>query len=192
MTMNIFVLDRDPLVAARDHCNKHVVKMILESAQMLCAAHWFHLLKMNNKQIKDFKRVRDAQNWLYENTPKKMQPPWKLSHTRHPCTLWTSETISNYYWHLNLGEALTKQYTERYGKHHKSEAVLEWLRENIPVGILDEPLTEFPQCMPEECKVPGDAPAAYKNYYIKYKRHMAKWEPRSKTPKWFDEGIINE
>ena len=187
--MNIFVLDRDPQIAATFHCNKHVVKMILESGQMLCTAHWSHLLSSNNKSMKDFKRVRDAQAWLFENIESELQPPWKMSHTRHPCTLWTSETISNYFWHVNLAECLLREYTRRYKKTHKSTPVIEWLRKNTPVGIKDASLTEFQQCVPEECKVLGDAPAAYKKYYIGYKNHFAKWEPRAITPQWYQEAF---
>ena len=112
--MNIFVLDREPRIAATFHCNKHVVKMILEAGQMLCTAHWSHLLSSKGKSLSDFKRVRDAQTWLFENTEKRLQPPWKMSHTRHPCTIWTAETISNYYWHVRLGEALLSEYNRRY------------------------------------------------------------------------------
>lgn len=187
--MNIFVLDREPRIAATFHCNKHVVKMILEAGQMLCTAHWSHLLSSKGKSLSDFKRVRDAQAWLFENTEKRLQPPWKMSHTRHPCTIWTGETISNYFWHVRLGEALLSEYTRRYQKHHKSETVLEWLRENRPINIKNDDLTEFPQCVPDECKVPGDAPAAYKKYYIGYKNHFAKWEPRATTPKWYKEAL---
>ena len=88
--MNIFVLDRDPELAAKYHCDKHAVKMVLESAQMMCAAHWTTYLRKNNLSLSDFKRVRDAQQWLFENMPKQEQPPWKLSHARHPCTVWTA------------------------------------------------------------------------------------------------------
>ena len=35
--MNIFALAKSPEVSAQMACDKHVVKMILESAQMLCA-----------------------------------------------------------------------------------------------------------------------------------------------------------
>ena len=187
--MNIFVLDRDPKVAATFHCNKHVVKMILEAGQMLCTAHWSHLLKSQGKSMSDFKRVRDAQAWLFENTDVSKQPPWKMSHTRHPCTIWTAENVSNYFWHVSLGESLLSEYTRRYSKHHKSEPVLEWLRENIPIDIKDASLTEFSQCVPDECKVYGNAPAAYKKYYVNYKNHFAKWEPRASTPKWYKEAL---
>ena len=183
--MNIFVLSRDPADAARYHSNMHVVKMILESAQMMCAAHWSHLLKQNQKSLSDFKRVRDAQNWLFENTPKQLQPPWKLSHARHPCTLWTGKNFSNYMWHSRLGESLLFEYTRRYDRHHKSAVVHEWLRENIPLNISNEPLTDFAVCMPDECKIPGDPVSSYRKYYKLYKNKIAKWEPKSKTPEWF-------
>ena len=95
--MNIFVLDEDPKKAAEYHCNKHVVKMILECGQMLCAAHWMHLFKTHYKgTIDDFNRVRDIQQWLFDNTSPDHQPPWRLSHMRHPCTLWTNDSLSNY------------------------------------------------------------------------------------------------
>jgi hypothetical protein len=48
--MNIFVLDKDPHAAAHYHCDKHVVKMILEAGQMLCAAHWTHALAKREKK----------------------------------------------------------------------------------------------------------------------------------------------
>ena len=192
--MNTFVLSRDPVEAARFHCNKHVVKMILESAQMLCAAHWIHLLKKEGKAIGDFKRVRDAQQWAYENTLQDLQPPWKMSHMRHPCTVWTAENVSNYSWQLRLCEALLQEYTRRYdGKIHKTNLEAKWLRKNYPIDIRDDGLSNFPVCMKEEYKVfkePGivDVVASYKNYYIKDKVRFAKWEPRSTTPEWFKKG----
>ena len=194
--MNTFILDYDPSVAAKFHCNKHVVKMILESAQMLCAAHWAHLLRSEGKTISDFKRIRDAQTWAFENTPKSLQPPWKMAHMRHPCTVWTSENISNYSWQLRLCESLLDEYTRRYQKQHKTEVEAKWLKKNYPVNIPDEPLSNFPVCMKEEYKIfkeQGivDVVASYKNYYVKDKVRFAKWEPRSVTPTWFLEGVQN-
>jgi len=194
--MNTFILDYDPSVAAKFHCNKHVVKMILESAQMLCAAHWTYLLKSEGKTISDFKRIRDAQSWAFENTPKNLQPPWKMSHMRHPCTVWTSENISNYSWQLRLCESLLLEYTNRYKKHHKTETEAKWLKKNYPIDIPDSPLSNFPVCMKEEYKIFKDqgivdVVASYKNYYVKDKVRFAKWEPRSVTPAWFLEGVQN-
>jgi hypothetical protein len=190
--MNIFVLSKDPQEAARFHCNKHVVKMILESSQMLCTSHWMHLLESKGKKLTDFKRVRDAQQWLFENTPKEAQPPWKMSHVRHPCTIWTNKNISNYMWHLNLCESLLTEYTLRYKKNHKSEVVAKWLRKNIPVNIESAELTNFVVCMKDEYKIYQedsrlDPVASYRNYYLKDKVRFAKWEPRANTPSWFKE-----
>lgn len=188
--MNIFVLDKNPQKAAEYHCNKHVVKMILEAGQMLCAAHWLHLLdNYYDGHISDFKRVRDIQNWLYANTHALEQPPWKLSHMRHPCTLWTNESYSNYMWQWELGVALCKEYTKRYGKVHKSETVIDWLGKNTPRLMKDKGLTPFVVCMKEEYKVAGDPVESYRNYYIQDKVRFAKWEPRSTTPQWFIGGI---
>ena len=67
--MNIFILDEDPKRAAEYHCDKHVCKMILESGQMLCTAHWIRWLNHLGKSRKDFRLVRDMQNYLYANIP---------------------------------------------------------------------------------------------------------------------------
>ena len=190
--MNIFVLDEDPQIAAQYHCNKHVVKMILEAGQMLCAAHWLHLLdNYYNGHISDFKRVRDIQEWLYKNTHPLEQPPWKLSHMRHPCTIWTNNSLSNYMWHWQLGVSLCKEYTKRYERVHKSEVVLDWLGKNTPRLMKDKGLTPFSVCMKEEYKVKDDPIQSYRNYYIKDKVRFAKWEPRTKTPDWFKIGVTN-
>jgi hypothetical protein len=191
--MNIFVLDEEPVKAAEYHCNKHVVKMILEAGQMLCGAHWLHLLdNYYDGHISDFKRVRDIQDWLYKNTHPLEQPPWKLSHMRHPCTLWTNESYSNYMWHWKLGVALCKEYTRRYERVHKSETVIDWLGKNTPRLMKNKGLTPFVVCMKEEYKVKDDAIQSYRNYYIKDKVRFAKWEPRSKVPDWFKEGICQK
>jgi len=195
--MNTFVLSLDPDEAARFHCNKHVVKMILESAQMLCAAHWIHLLKSHDKTINDFKRIRDAQQWAYEYTAKELQPPWKMSHLRHPCTIWTSENISNYKWQLSLCQALLTEYSIRYKRNHKTEHEAKWLAKNIPVGISNNYLSDFPVCMKDEYKVTDErgivsVVESYRNYYIKDKVRFAKWEPRASMPEWFKKGIKNE
>ena len=88
--MNIFVVDYDPNKSAQDLCDKHVVKMILETAQMLCAAH----------------PIGTA--------------PYKATHLKHPCTLWVARSIDNYEWLLTHGYALCREYTARYGKRHKT------------------------------------------------------------------------
>ncbi len=195
--MNTFILSYDAEEAARYHCNKHVVKMILESAQMLCTAHWLHLLKSKEKELSNFKRIKDAQSWLYENTDKELQPPYKMTHTRHPCTLWTSNNVANYSWQLRLLENLLLEFKRRYGKIHKTQDHLKWLKKNLPIDISEGYIDDFPVCMKENFKVYKDCGtidvvASYRNYYIKDKVRFAKWEPRAKTPGWFSKGIKDE
>jgi len=184
--VNIFVLDKDPRRAAEYHCDKHAVKMILESAQMLCTAHWLgwaRLLKAPPMKKKDL------QQWLYNNVPKDLQPPWKMTHVNHPCTQWTQYVWGNYFWHSRLGLALCDVYTERYGKVHKSHEVHRWLNRHIPPTFettVETPvgMTPFAVCMPDECKIPDDPIASYRNYYIQKKARFAKWKYSTK-PTWF-------
>lgn len=183
--MNIFVLSDLPQEAAEHHCNKHICKMILESAQMLCTAHWLSQLESKGKKMSDFKRVRDAQEWLRSNVVPTRQPPWKMTHIGHPCNVWTRESIDNYRWHSRLGLTLCSEYTHRYGKIHKSLGVHEWLSKNEPL-LPSLGKTEHPQCVPDDCKTgPGSAVEAYRQYYNRYKNKFAVWEPRARTPNWY-------
>ena len=100
--MNIFVLDKNPHVAAMYACDKHVVKMILESAQMLCSVH-------------------------PEGTA-----PYKRGFYNHPCTKWVRASSENYDWLIEHARALCTEYTRRYGKVHKSEQVIDWCDANRP------------------------------------------------------------
>ena len=188
--MNIFVLDKDPAVAATMMCNKHVVKMILESGQMLCTAHWLAYLDGENGRpvLDDFKRVKDAQEWLRGYVVEESQPPWKMSHVRHPCTTWTSSSISNYFWLLDHMRGLLDEYTKRYKKRHKSEEVYVWLSKNFPMNAYtaDFPMTPHPLCVPDEIKTfTDDAVQAYRTYYVTHKARIAKWKPHAEPPYWW-------
>lgn len=186
--MNIFILDTDPKKSAEYHCDKHVVKMILESVQMLSTAHWIMLLNNSGRSIADFKRMRDMKEYLYQVTNKKLQPPYKLTHPRHPCTIWTHQTKQNYLWHVDLCEALCKEYTRRYNKIHKSEQYVLWFRNNLPLNIKDDVLQDFPICMKDEYKISKDPVVCYKFYYIKDKSRFAKWKYTS-VPSWYSKGL---
>lgn len=153
--MNIFVLDTDIRACARYHADSHVVKMILESAQMLCTV-------------------------LFENS---MEAPYRPTHRRHPCTLWAGRSLSNWIWLRNLALALNREFHYRFGRgrDHASAVVVESLA--MP-PIPDIGLTEFAQALPERYRVPGDAVAAYRTYYIAEKAHMARWT-RRRRPRWY-------
>ena len=189
--MNMFVLDEQPQKAAEYHCNKHVVKMILEAGQMLCTAHWMSWLENFGKTRKDFRLMRDVKDYLRINVPKERQPPWGITHVNHPCSIWTRQTAENYFWHLDLMACLLDEYTSRYKRQHKSNSVCHWLAENLPLCFPMQGLTPFPICMKEEYKVDNDPIQSYRNYYIKDKVRFAKWEPRANTAQWFTQGVTS-
>ena len=107
-----------------------------------------------------------------------------MTHVNHPCSVWTRETIANYSWHLALMKGLLNQYTRRYKKKHIAEYVYRWLSKNIPPGIKNELLTPFPLCIPDDCKVSGNAVECYREYYKKHKSHFAKWKIHK--PIWWE------
>ena len=162
--MNIFYLDRSPMVAAEMHCNKHVVKMVLETAQMLSTAH----------------RVIDGDEYADR------MGLYKMAHKNHPSTIWTRTSTENYMWLNRLFGALCREYTYRYEKHHASERLLGPLA-LVPNGMTYSGFTDPPQCMPDYCKG-EDTVLAYQNYYILEKSRFAKWKKRP-TPEWFNGGI---
>jgi hypothetical protein len=154
--MNVFLLDENPQINAKYHCDKHVVKMLLETAQLLCSAN--HL-------------CGDS------------EPPYKLSHKNHPCSIWCRASLSNYLYLCELGLELSKEYTFRYGKHHKSTDVIQWCLNNLP-NIEDIGFTSPALAMPDQYKV-DDFVQSYRNYYIGEKKGFATWKNRE-VPYWFN------
>ena len=164
--MNIFYLDNDTEICAKYHCDKHVVKMILETAQMLSTAH----------------RVIDGDMYAANNNL------YKATHKNHPSAVWVRQSDQNYLWTLSLLLELMKQYTKRYNKkwnESKSDALVTGLT-SLPTAITRGKFTTPPQCMPEDYKN-KDTITAYKNYYIGDKARFAKWA-YTDMPEWFSDG----
>jgi hypothetical protein len=141
--MNIFLLHWNPRIAATWHCDKHVVKMIIESAQMLYCAHWV----MSPDKLPAF--------------------AYKKAHVNHPCTIWVRESYENYMWLSALAWELCREYTHRYGKIHKTQSHIEWLISNSPT-IPKNGLTDFRLAMPDDFKR-TDPVDAYRTYYREVK-----------------------
>jgi len=151
--MNIFVLHYDPKKAAQVQCDKHVVKMILETAQMLCTV---------------------AQNCGFN-------APYRATHKNHPCTLWTGKSKQNWDWLIEHGLALCTEYTERYGKVHKSQQHIEWCKD-LNISLPTVGLTPFAQAMPVQYKNKC-AVNAYRAYYRGEKSGFATW--KKNKPNWW-------
>jgi hypothetical protein len=160
--VNIFFLDPDPCVAARAHNDKHVVKMPLETAQILSTVyHQFGV-----------------------------PAPYLPTHSKHPCTLWAARSRSNYAWLVRLGLALCDEYYARFGhrrqRQHASAHVIEQLREP-PAPLPELGPTEPAQALPEPLRVAADPVAAYRAYYRANKAHIATWTLPGLRPDWFDQ-----
>jgi hypothetical protein len=153
--MNIFVLSNDPIQSARLQCDKHVVKMCLETAQLLCSIF-----------------------------PPNVAP-YKKTHYNHPCAKWTRYSIQNYNWLVDHGVALCKEYEHRYNKQHACLKIILWCKDNVKnyMEYFDgNKLSIHPKCMPDNCKVPS-VTDSYKKYYKLYKKEFATYTNRD-TPDW--------
>jgi len=154
--MNIFYINADPITAAQELADDHIRKMQIESAQMCSTAHW----------------------------ESGSEAPYKRAHVNHPSTKWTRESIQHYRWLVQHGLEICSEFTKRYGKHHKTQNVLEWLRDNEP-NIPDNGFTPPPQCMPDEYK-DSDTIKAYHKFYIedKVKIKGLSWKKSGDLPSW--------
>lgn len=180
--LNIFALSYNPGQAAQALCDKHVPKMVLETAQLLCSPF-----------------------------EPKHKAPYKRTHYNHPCTRWVRESPLNYAWLVLHGEWLLDEYVRRFARTHKSEAVIVWCREyatdvfpgahfegctNSVDTFLERHgrfwdgrtwsyfLTPFAQAMPEQYRHSNPV-TAYRAYYIGEKARFAKWERGRKPPRWW-------
>ena len=164
--MNIFFLHFDTKKCAQMHLDKHVIKMILESAQLLCTVH--HV--SNEENIK--------KNPNYEV---KFVPKYKSTHKNHPSAIWARFSLSNYKWLVQLAKELCFEYTYRYEKIHKSQQIIFDLEENLP-NIPDHGFTAPLLAMPNQYK-DSDPIESYRQYYFFDKSHIHFWKKRE-TPEW--------
>ena len=157
--MNIFYLSRDPYEAARLQCDRHVIKMILETAQLLSTAH----VELDGNQV-----------------------AYKATHKNHPSAVWVRSNPRHYRWaHQHLME-LGREYERRYSKVHRTIREHGKALETLPVALdpmftgSEPPFTPPPQCMPDECKR-SDAVLGYQIYY-NFKADD--WDARGIPMKW--------
>ena len=155
--MNIFVLDHHPVLAAVYQCDKHIPKMCLETAQMLCTA-----LRVNG-----------------------FEAQYKRAHVNHPFTKWTRETRSNFEWLVAHGIELCNEFERRFGKKHKCLEVIRNCSAHsdiIPAGDM----TEFALAMPVEYKQSCPV-LSYRTYYLKEKKYFAQWKKGTDAPFWWSQ-----
>jgi len=182
--MNIFVLDNDPIVSAQLQCDKHVVKMIVESAQMLSTAH---RMLDGVEEIRPSKSGKTRQKYWRHKDSGMEDRLYAAVHVGHPCTIWTMKSAQNYQWHYQHFVALCDEYTYRYDKIHLTDKILREALEVLPWNI---PLTAqtpfavamqaFPECIQE------DPVMSYRSFYqTKQERFKMVWTDRP-VPEWFN------
>lgn len=133
--------------------DKHVVKMCLETAQILCT-------------------VYDRYGLISK---------YKPTHQNHPCVLWAGDHFKHYDWLVEHGMALCAEYYHRYGREHACFETIHSVS-RPPAAMLERVRRQTmpPQCMPDEYKVPGQTVLAYRNYYLGAKVANQNWTKRAR------------
>jgi hypothetical protein len=157
LAMNIFALDENPVLAAQYQCNAHVVKMVLESAQMLST--YCHIKNLNEPNL------------------------YKRTHINHPCQIWLHKNESNVKWLIEHAYALSDEYTFRYKKVHKSLRVISFVDNLLKIDSPSKDHSPFVLVMPEQYRN-SDCIKAYRDYYMGDKRDFARWTVRE-IPSWW-------
>lgn len=159
--MNIFVVNQDPVIAAQSLCDRHVPKMLLESAQLLCSA--FHT-----------------------NGPLVLNIPYKLSYKNHHCTKWARQSTDNFNWLLQHAKGIASEFNLRFNKLHSCEKILSWCEQNMSeLAFPATSLTDFAQAMPVTYKN-KDVVKAYRAYYKTDKSRFARWSKGRSAPDWWN------
>jgi len=183
--MNIFYVDSNAEVAARNMVDRHVVKMILETAQLLSTAH----------------RVIDGEEYVGQSQSGRKAKRWRLSgnadaimyaatHINHPSAVWVRENSANYNWLYDHLLALGREYTYRYGRTHLTIDKLKDILEDAPENITQSNvMTKMPSCMDKQYIVSLDPITNYRNYYNYGKTDLLRWSNRP-PPQWIDGTII--
>lgn len=183
--MNIFFTSKDPQICATNQCDKHVLKMSVEYAQMMSTAHRvldgqpYFDKTINNRKITRWKLCDNRENILY-----------KASHYNHCSNIWLRESIAHYQWFFNLWLYTIVEYMWRFQNTHKGVSLLPFV-EQPPTNIPNKPwLRDPPPAMPDIYKVSNNSIQSYINFYNGDKSTFAKWEKISPPPSWYT-GVYN-
>jgi len=176
--MNIFFLHMLAKKAAKMHANIHVVKMVVETAQLLCNVHH---------------RQREIAMPPYTNRARVPYKDSAAGHRKLGSMVWLTESLGNYRWAVELGLALCDEYNNGRGRaagkttKHKTQKVLEWLRDHEPNYPISKrtPVRRKHFAMPDEFKKTG-AVQAYRDYYFSKRLTMTMVWPAGQTPTWWE------
>jgi len=185
--MNIFYIDANPIEAAIMMVDKHVVKMILETTQLLSTAH---RVLDGEEQVRqrlvpgtlENPRYRKHRVWVLSDS--REQELYSATHVNHPSAVWCRQSVENYLWLYEHLKALHYEYTYRYGKVHACSRLMDTLR-FYPQKMMKQEWTPMPSCMAPEYIISDDPLTNYRNYYKIGKSQMHKWTKRQ-APEWIN------
>jgi hypothetical protein len=188
--MNIFALHPKPKKAARWHVDKHVVKMLLETCQLLYTAHWilfYPHLEQYKSAIKFSKEQKQLEvpeyMWYAPDCATTGEATYRPCHPHHPCSTWTRECSGNYLWLAQLGIELAREFRFRFRKVHSCEKHIQWLYDNLPLTIPMSPRKGFAIAMDQEYRISKNPIVCYRHYYRKGKSGLMKYTGRH-VPHW--------
>jgi hypothetical protein len=178
--MNIFPLDRDPVVAAQCLCDKHVPALHREIGVIMSLS---------------FPINPDPNLWCRKGEKSSGLYNMKLAR-------WCRTTDSNWVWALSHMQAIIQEHCFRWKYDRpwfKSQEIWQWLLlHSSELNIPDGPLTPFalsitssmiPEIPPQTV---DDSIELYRLYYIRYKSSIATWNRGRPAPEWFLEGLKRE
>ncbi len=177
--MNIFYLSHDPIESARWHCDKHVLKMPIESLQLMFSVHWkvAGVRKTSEKEI-----LGERWREVFPGLPR--ETPYGIGYQNHGCAKWALSSADNYRWLSRLAQELLLEYERRWsGREHVCKPLARWAAENVPdlpeIG-LTSPYLAMPNSMKSE-----DPIGSYQRYYHYKTVYMrVTWKGRSTPPWW--------
>ena len=178
--MNIFYIDEDPVQAARWMVDKHVVKMILESAQLLSTAH--RVIDGMETVVVNPETKRKIKRWILPDSRESIL--YKSTHVNHPSAVWCRESVQNYIWLSDHLMALLDEYTYRYEKRHACSELAFYLQ-SPPFNLKNYDRTPMPSAMADEYKLSDDPLTNYRNYYKMGKSSLHRWTKRPQ-PEWIN------
>ena len=178
--MNIFYLSEDPEQCAKWHCDKHVLKMIIEYAQLLSTAHRM----LDGEEVKVLSNSGKQMVTQYKLNDHRENHLYKCAHINHPSNIWVRSSKDHYLYTMELWNSLNREYTNRYNKVHMTFKKLCHYLNQLPNNIdKNVGFNMPPQCMPDECKQEFDTIQAYREFYKAHKKEFATW--KNEVPSWF-------
>ena len=178
--MNIFYISENPVQAAQWMVDRHVVKMILESAQLLSTAHRI----LDGREIEGKSKTgRKARRWVLDDAREPVL--YSATHQNHPSAIWCRASVENYNWLVDHFFALMSEYTYRYGKIHKCQGDISYMLQSPPHNLKEYDMTKMPCAMGDEYIISDNPVINYRNYYKNGKTSLHKWSSR-KPPEWIN------